>query len=127
VNERVQVTVEFPGLPVTEPLMQTQFESPGFAPTPNSVETLRHIADTISGDGAFIMQGILRRAADELEAETARLDFLIGQEAYVWNPWHQDTWKVAQAAEDGAELTPGKARFETAREAIDAARDGRVS
>lgn len=44
-----------------------QFESKGFAPAPTSIETLRHIADSISGDGAFIMQGILRRAADDLE------------------------------------------------------------
>lgn len=63
----MKATVGFPGLPVTEGFTQIGFESPGFAPAPTSVETLRHIADTISGDGAFIMQGILRKAADELE------------------------------------------------------------
>lgn len=67
-TERVRTTVGFQGLPATRGIgpEEYQFESPGFAPAPTSVETLRHIADTISGDGAFIMQGILRKAADEL-------------------------------------------------------------
>jgi hypothetical protein len=69
----MKATVGFPGLPVTEGFTQIGFESPGFAPAPTSVETLRHIADTISGDGAFIMQGILRKAADELEAANVRI------------------------------------------------------
>jgi hypothetical protein len=75
---RATVTVAgFPNLTVTEPLAQTSFESPGFAPAPTSVETLRRIADTISGDGAFIMQGILRKAADELEEANRRIEELI--------------------------------------------------
>jgi hypothetical protein len=58
------VTTLFDPVPATE--CEFQIEG-GIAPAPTSVETLRHIADSISGDGAFIMQGILRKAADELE------------------------------------------------------------
>ena len=65
-TERIRATIGFPGLPVREGF-SGHVEPLGFLPTPTSVETLRHIADTISGDGAFIMQGILRKAADELE------------------------------------------------------------
>lgn len=57
--------------------------------------------------------------ADELKAEKARLDFLIEKEAYAWG---RKTWKVSQAAEDGADLSPEVGEFKTAREAIDAAR-----
>jgi hypothetical protein len=63
------------GLPA-DPISTVEIESrfnPGFAPAPTSAETLRHIVDTISGDGAFIMQGILRKAADELEAANRRI------------------------------------------------------
>jgi hypothetical protein len=73
VTERVSVTVAgFPNLTTTKSYdASAPFESLGVAPAPTSVETLRHIADTISGDGAFIMQGILRKAADELESVRA--------------------------------------------------------
>lgn len=64
-----RITSDIPALSNTTPAGQDiyQFESKGFAPPPTSVDTLRHIANTISGEGAFIMQGILRKAADELE------------------------------------------------------------
>jgi hypothetical protein len=73
VTERVRATIGFPGLPDAQPAGRDvyQFESAGFMQPPTSVETLRHIADTISGDGAFTMQGILRKAADELERATS--------------------------------------------------------
>jgi hypothetical protein len=62
-------TIEVEGmLPI--PVTPFKAEPGGFtsvAPPPTSIETLRHVADSISGDGAFMMQGILRKAADELE------------------------------------------------------------
>lgn len=62
-------TVTIAGLtagPVSTQEIEMRFNV-GVAPAPTSVETLRHIADAISGDSAFIMQGILRKAAAELE------------------------------------------------------------
>jgi hypothetical protein len=88
----MKATVGFPGLPLTDGFSQTTFESPGFAPAPTSIETLRHIADTISGDGAFIMQGILRKAADELESSIRR-------EAELLARIHQLEERAAMAAE----------------------------
>jgi hypothetical protein len=92
---------------------------------PTSVETLRHIADVISGDGAVVMQGILRKAAHELEAAEARLRYLIDNDAYVID---RRGHRVIQACwGDDEELTPynkttGGCGWESAEAAIDAAR-----
>jgi hypothetical protein len=76
-TERFRATIGVPGLPVREGF-SGHIESLGFLPAPTSAETLRHIADTISGDGAFIMQGILRRAAGELDGQFEALKLAVG-------------------------------------------------
>jgi hypothetical protein len=69
-TERVSVTVGFAGLPMTKGF-SGRFESPGIAKPPSNAETLRHIADSISGDEPMnrIFAGMLTRAAAELDGQ----------------------------------------------------------
>jgi hypothetical protein len=78
-TERVSVTVGFAGLPMTKGF-SGRFESPGIAKPPSNAETLRHIADSISGDEPMnrIFAGMLTRAAAELDGQFEALKLAVG-------------------------------------------------
>jgi hypothetical protein len=61
-------TLGFPGLPSTQGFAGS-IESPGFAPTPTTAETLRHMADIIIGNDVqeIVCRHILHKVAKELE------------------------------------------------------------
>jgi hypothetical protein len=78
-TERVSVTVRFAGLPMAKGF-SGRFESPGFAKPPSNAETLRHIAESISGDEPMkaIFADVLMRAADELDGQFEALKLAVG-------------------------------------------------
>lgn len=92
------------------------------APAPSSAEVLRQIAADVKGDFAFALAGILTRAADELEANKARLQFLIDNEAHVCEiRGYYQVFRTAWG--DSEELTPySREGWTSAETAIDAAR-----
>jgi hypothetical protein len=93
------------------------------ATPPTTVETLRHMAECIpllDGD-AMMSRHALLKAAAELEAETARLDFLIENEARVGEDVGGFYRVWGGPLGDPENLEPYNANCETARDAIDAA------
>jgi hypothetical protein len=91
---------------------------------PTTVETLRHMAECLpllDGDAVMGRHALLKAAA-ELEAETARLDFLIENEARVGEGVGGFYHVWGGPLGDPENLEPYNANCETARNAIDAAR-----
>jgi hypothetical protein len=93
--------------------------------TPSTtVEILRHMAECLpllDGDAVMGRHALLKAAA-ELEAESARLDFLIENEARVGEGVDGFYHVWGGPLGDPENLEPYNANCETARNAIDAAR-----
>jgi len=78
-DERVRVTVGFSSLPAAQGF-SGHFESPGFVPAPSNAETLRHVAESLTGDDPMrtIFAGILMSAASELDGQFEALKLAVG-------------------------------------------------
>ncbi|WP_367842560.1 hypothetical protein [Paraburkholderia sp. DGU8] len=102
--------------------LETRMSGPTTPPT--TVETLRHMAECLPLlDGDVVMwRDALLKAAAELEAETARLDFLIKNEARVGEGVDGFYHVWGGPLGDPEKLEPYNANCETARNTIDAAR-----